>query len=104
MSTLTLQNFSTDRLLQLRNKISENTADASEYNEYEQLLIAGGFTKEHIESKFQKANANDWDSFIRKRNSVKSFDEKKWIEVAVVASILAMSLALIISLAKTSKK
>lgn len=97
MRTATLTTETLNRLNILTEKIRTNTASASEYGEYERLLInSGAFTKQEVQSHLAKADLHSYEALILRRTT-KTLEERKFVEGAVVVGLVALGLALIFS-------
>jgi hypothetical protein len=109
---MNFSNDEIDKIDSLSDKIRDNTANLNDYEEYEKLLIKGGYTKDSIMQKLKNANIESYKELIDKRKQVEidlknlkeeALDTRKIIEGIAIVGLVAIGLALLYELVKQKK-
>lgn len=98
-----------DNIDLLSDKIRDGIATLNDYENYEALLIKGGYTREFIMQKLKNANVESYKELIEKREQVRrdlknlkieALDTRKILEGVAVVGLVAIGLALLFELAR----
>ena len=96
-----------NRIEQLSDKIQNNTANLNDYEEYEKLLIQGGYSKKIILKTLKDANIETYKELIEKRNKIyaeikqskiEALERRKIVEGIAVVGLIALGLAVLFNL------
>jgi hypothetical protein len=85
-----------ERIKVLTEKIETGNADLLEYQEYETLLIEGGFTTDTIREKMRRNGYQEYKDYLDARKNAKSYEEKRIVNSIIAASLVAFGLAILI--------
>lgn len=86
-----------DKLIELRYEIREGTADAGDYQDYENLIISHGLPKSKLDKILKDSKSVDWDDFVKKRKNSKnmSYKRRTKLEAFIVGGLLGLGLYII---------
>jgi hypothetical protein len=80
----------------LATRIKENKAVPEEYDEYLGILNKAGFSDRDVLRKLVDYGygSKNWEKLINDRTEAKSYDQKKILEVILIASLVAFALSI----------
>jgi hypothetical protein len=93
-----------DQIRLLQDRIKKNIATIEDYNAYQTLLISFGRTESDFKQYLAKESLMTYDELIKERAKFVQRKRDKDIETVVVAGLIALGLAVIISAVLDSRK
>ncbi len=84
----------------LADKIDKGTASLQDYQRYEGLLLEVGFTEDDVRAKMRQNGFRSYEEYLKAREKASTYEQKRITDAIIVASLVALSMAILLWIAQ----